>query len=801
MENKTYLDWGQISEKFDQIKSQAINKELQNESEAQTRFDIIDRLIKEVLQWQNGQISVEEYVAGEKREYIDYLLRLGDNKIVIEAKKVGASFPSPSKRKKLKLTGSILKDGEIGEALLQAEAYAKSKEANIVMVTNGLCWCFYPFDEQISKDLIYAHILFPFDNIYDAEELFNFFAIQNVEQNSLLKITYENPNITSRSLVRSVLNADARIGRNIIADYISPALDYAFHGESLIGDKDKLSYCFVRTDSRTKYDNTLKIFLADKKSELVSPAKRIRRQKDEDELQANLKSLNTNKNVPVTLIIGPVGSGKSTYLSHFELIHAKSLLEDKKCYWISIDFEKMGSGGNPRQFLYESLKQKTLEEHPFVNTDFKSLIEPAYAEEIKKLARGPFGLMAKNKEKFEEKIQEIIEQDFYKVEPYVEKIFSYISSQQLCVIVLDNIDLYENSNLEIEVFAEGVALSKKINCNILLSLRDKTYIKHKNDSIFNAHELKKFWLDPPPFREVLSKRLKFASVALAGKKAIIPYNGMQLKIENLGVFFDIAHSTLLKESAARLIESISDGNIRKGISLVANFLTSAHIQADRALYNYLNKSVIRGLPFHEVFKGSVLGPWKYYKEERSEVINILDAGFNSKSLQFLRAYVLKYLFYKAKDKNASETSVRSISEVFSVLGASDNHISKVVADLYQNGLVNAINSNDIELDSVVAINLCGAYYCTYLIRAFEYLETVMFDTQILFDDFWDKLLPLSEETENETRIYDRVLLREERILLFIDYVKKIEAEGIKEQNWHFIIFLAILSTLSNGYLG
>jgi len=230
-----------------------------------------------------------------------------------------------------------------------------------------------------------------------------------------------------------------------------------------------------------------------------------------------------------------------------------------------------------------------------VKTDFKSLVEPAYEDEIKKLARGPFGLAAKNKEKFEEKIQEIIEGDFEKVEPYVNKIFSYISKDHLCVIVLDNIDLYEDTQLEINVFSEGVALSKKVNCNILVSLRDTTFIKHKNDSIFNAHELKKFWIDPPPFREVLSKRLKFASSVLTNKKATIPYNGMQLTIENLGVFFDIAHSTLLKETSARLIECLADGNIRKGVSLVSNFLTSAHIQADRALYNYLNKAVIRGL--------------------------------------------------------------------------------------------------------------------------------------------------------------------------------------------------------------
>jgi hypothetical protein len=782
MKDQNYLDWGQVSQTYDEIKALTIQKELDNTSEAQTRFDVIDRLVREILQWKHGQISVEEYSAGEKQEYIDYLLRSGDNKIIIEAKKIGASFPTPTKKKKLKLTGSILSEGEIGKAITQAEKYAKTKEANLVAVTNGTCWCFYPFDPTVDKDYIYAYLLFPFNDVKDAETLFDIFAIQNVENDSLSKLTYENPDMIVRSLVRSTVNADARIERNIIADYISPALDYAFHGESLIGDKSKLEYCFVRTDARTKYDNTLKIFLSDKKSDLISPARRLKKQTHEDELQSSLKFFDTSKNVPVTLLIGSVGSGKSTYLSHFELIQAQSLLEEKKCFWVTIDFEKMGKSGSPRKFIYESLREFTLNEHPYVKTDFKSLIEPAYEEEIKKLARGPFGLVAKNKEKFEEKVQEIIEFDFENIEPYVNKIFAYISQKHLCVIVLDNIDLYEDSQLEIDVFSEGVAISKKINCNILVSLRDTTFIKHKNDSIFNAHELKKFWIDPPPFREVLSKRLKFASSVLANKKATIPYNGMQLTIENLGVFFDIAHSTLLKEPSARLIECLADGNIRKGISLVSNFLTSAHIQADRALYNYLNKAVVRGLPFHEVFKGSILGPWKYYKEERAEAINIFDSGFNARSLQLLRAYILKFLFYRAKDKNSNEVSLVKIHETFSVLGASENHIIKVVGDLHQNALINSATSKEIDLGSTVSINLSGAYYYSFLLRTFEYLETIMFDTQILIEEYWDKLLPLNEEAEYEDNIYQRILKRKERILLFLSYLKRIEQEGINQTN-------------------
>ena len=127
-------DWGAASVPFDEIEKSVIERDLLLASEAQTRFDVIDRLIREVLGWQYGQIAVEEH---DNNGYVDYILRSGDQTIVIEAKKAGASFPSPTRKKKLKLSGAVLGKGEVAAAIQQAEAYAKSKNAQVVAVTNG----------------------------------------------------------------------------------------------------------------------------------------------------------------------------------------------------------------------------------------------------------------------------------------------------------------------------------------------------------------------------------------------------------------------------------------------------------------------------------------------------------------------------------------------------------------------------------------------------------------------------------------------------------------------------------------
>lgn len=75
MQETQVIDWGVASEKFDEIKKSVDAKDLTIESEAQTRHDIIDRIIREVLGWKYGQIAVEEYDQGEKKGFVDYILK------------------------------------------------------------------------------------------------------------------------------------------------------------------------------------------------------------------------------------------------------------------------------------------------------------------------------------------------------------------------------------------------------------------------------------------------------------------------------------------------------------------------------------------------------------------------------------------------------------------------------------------------------------------------------------------------------------------------------------------------------
>lgn len=230
MSTEPTLDWAYASEAFDELKKVLGSLDLASANEAQTRYDIIDRMIRSVLGWKEGQVKVEEY-EDFKRGYIDYVLRVGDSALVIEAKNIGATFPSPTKKGSLKLSGSVLGAGDISKAIKQAIEYATSIKADVVCVTNGNCWCFFSA-RDIDEDA-YATILFPFANPEHPEKLFLALAEPSVVAGSLQELSNHPVQVPEDRLVNILRDADARFDRNNIADHIIPALNEALYAEAL----------------------------------------------------------------------------------------------------------------------------------------------------------------------------------------------------------------------------------------------------------------------------------------------------------------------------------------------------------------------------------------------------------------------------------------------------------------------------------------------------------------------------------------------------------------------------------------
>lgn len=779
-------NWLTKSTIFDEIVD-IVNKseKLEDESEAQTRFDVIDRIIKEVLGWSHGQIKVEESI---HPGYVDYILSSGDAKIVIEAKKIGASFPSPTKsscKVTLKLTGSVLGQGEIGKAITQASSYANSLKINMAVVTNGLCWCLFNVNENTNEKSDYANLLFPFSKDGDNKLLYDILSNEAVE--SLGEKSFSNfaPTLSENRIINEIYDADDRIGRNHIADFIAPALDGALYDSSMLNNTDQLKECFISTEARMKFDNTLNFYLSEWKPNSVgTDIVKIKRDQNAGPLEKMVEFSSVNSySPPLNLIIGSVGSGKTTYLKYFEKISGNKLLRDNKAIWLYIDFESMGREGNPREFLYQELRKHYVDFSEKIEDVYKEIIEPAYNKEIESLKRGALSPISGNKEKVREKISEFILSEYEKTEPYLDKIFKYLASHKLLVIVMDNSDLYEDSDLETRVFSEGLAFSKRSGCHVIISLREITYLKHKNDSSFDAYEFRKLWLDPPPFKEVLSKRLKYSQKILQDKKAIITTEkGIKVSIPDLGLFFKIVGESILggeDGNFVRCFEAICNRDIRKSLKLVKNFLTSGHIHADFAITDYVIGESTYKFPFHEIFKGSILGQYKHYREQRAECINIFDSRLGSLNLQLLRLFILNYGIHQNRmHKGKTEIKVSEYIDIFSHLGASSSQIIEVISYLKTEGLIKNTSSECINSLSIIEVNRGAAYYLDYLSETMVYTESCLYDTEIIDIDIWQKIKEITVLIEREKNATKRLKIRRDRMVIFLAYLKNLEKKSI-----------------------
>ena len=771
-----FEDWGQASEPYDEIRKFIANRDISKESEAQTRYDVIDRIIREVLGWGHGHVGVEVRPDGDGVDrYVDYVLRQGDTLIVVEAKKAGAAFPLATKKKRLKIDGSVLGRGDVGKAIDQALSYAIDKDADAVVVTNGVAWIGFPTSERLNKG--FANLYFPLQDEEAAERLFNDLARPRVEINGIFSIANSEELIENR-LLSVISDAEDRLERNGLADHISPALDDAMYSESIIGSAEKLKNCFVFTDNRVKYDSVLGVSLGDAKSSALGGARRIRKSSGKDEISEVIEVSHSPAYAPpVTLVIGSVGSGKSTYLKHYELVGGADLLERKKAHWIYVDFELLGDDGNPRDFMYASLLEYINDTETI---DYNMVLRRAYDREIAALARGPLqGMYRSDKEEFEKQVSIMMMDDLRKIEPYVDKVISHIALEGLCIIVLDNIDLSEDESLELSVLSEGLAFSRRSKCHVMVSIRDDTFVRHKDKSSLNAYEFKKMWLDPPPIRDVLKKRLNYASKVVKNKKASITIESATFIIPDLGVFFEMVQSGVLDGRAGEFIEYISGNNVRYGLDIVKNFLVSGHTSAEKSIRNYIAREW-EGFPFGEIFRGSMLGQWKYYSERRSECVNIFESHLHARMLKLLRYHCLKVLGERAKLKETANTSVLDMIKLFSRGGCSEDQLILTLEHLRGRGLIRSTDTRPVQNKSIVAITRSGAYYINMLCASLDYAESCMYDTVIEDGDTWNVLSELTRDMgRGNISNYQKRLKRHERIKKFMKYIESVDIDFVR----------------------
>jgi len=725
-----------------------------------------------------------------KTSFIDYVIKTGTDSILIEAKRI-ASFKDAPDVRKLQIKSTLL-NGNIRDAINQARDYARSKSVGFCAITDGEGWLFFPVNRRdfVSYEDSNCIIFRNGESVLNADydEFTRLFARSSVIDGSLsdaLLGSRYNQNETRRLNVLYDRHY-SEYTRVSVFSQVESEISIAFSEDVLTDNTVFMENFYVDTPDRTRFDSRIQMHIRKPDGILTSQPKRPLRG-DLDRVSLEIKAVTVDSRPAAMLTLGPVGVGKTTFLKFVENVTAKDAFAyDPKRptgHWIYVEFRDYSpESQNARTHIIDAIYDHILK-HDFLR-DYDKCIRFAYAEEITALKQGPLGLLSNDEEAIKKEIASMIIDDFKKKEPYCLKIIKYASRNTPVFLVIDNVDQIEKTEDQSRIFIESLALARPIGCNLILSMRENTYLKNQNNAIFNAYNYDYIVIDPPLISRVLSKRFEIAKRLLAGRPLNIPDDaGQKVTISDASQVGELLQKSVLSTDVAEIIDIAASGNIRLGLRMTRQFLQYGYSSILKALVALGNGEEFR-LPPHEAIRALMLGSHSIYNDEFSEIRNVFDAKLGNSKHQFLRLFILSALFNMGKSGSFEGIPVSDIAKELEKLGYSENISMQVLKGLFEKRLILTRSHKDLDRDSVVYATRFGGYTLHTLISRLPYIENALFDTFIFDDEYWNKMRNLTDLVyKQRTNKYDRMKKRISLAKTFFRFCQKsydeIHAEAIR----------------------
>lgn len=760
---------------------------LHDANEAETREKLINRILYEILGWVPDDVSFEERVSEDgKTKYADYIIRTANTAFLLEAKRIGDGFLEVPSKRRVKLTGQIIQ-GKTGDAIRQARDYCRTKSIAYAVVTNGAQWIIFPAVRTDQVDFASSSAVV-FDSLERAlgseHEFFHSLLSREGVINGILEteLIGRNEDQLEERRLKAFFKSTYTKPVNPIYPLIESAIVASFTDSIIDKDDDLLDKCYVKTAERIKFDNRIQMHLNKREPLFNSQPKRPMKKKEATALADALSNAITSLRPIAVLILGPVGAGKTTFLHYTKRISAKAFFEkrlDKEYpHWIEADFRKFSQNESPVDFLVGRIFQY-LKDDPFFS-DYNRAIRSAYKIDIDTLKKGPMYLVAQDEKSFNEKIAQVITQDYNNVKPYVEKLITYASTKTPVFLVVDNIDQFESEKIQSDIFADAIALASRLGMNLVVSMRESTYVRHRHSPTFDAFDFDPIQLEPPQIPPILSRRFFVARQLLSGISGeFTALNGALFKVNDLSIFINLVQESVLGTEVGHRIDVLANNDVRLALRMTREFLERGYTDPAKALQHY-NQNNKYTLPKHEAFRAILLGNQSVYSEEYSVIGNPFDARLSKTNAQMLRLFLLAAMVKMSTESAFQYLDGPTIRETLRTIGFADKHILKVLDDLCRLRFMHTSSHGPADFMCSYYPSRLGGYVVRELIGDFTFVENTLMDTFISSSAMWNELRTLSEGIREERDTVKKMRLRVERAKKFFQYMKELYAEILNE---------------------
>lgn len=747
------------------------------ENEASTRLKVIDRILREVLGWMDEDISPEEHVTEDSATtYADYILRTANAAIVVEAKKAGAAFNVTPGNRRVKLSNSFLQS-ELGDAIIQARDYARKFSIDFAVATNGGVWAVFPAQrhDQIKFHESTALVFWSLDDALDSsyQEFYDLLSRDAVISGSLeTSLLGRSENQVENRKLGSYFSPNiSRLG-NPVFPLIEDEVMTAFSDSIVDLDASSFERCYVAAPESIKFDHKIRMHVTRRSSIINGQVLRPMKDRDAAVLYEKVKAAAENRKPLAILLLGTVGSGKTTFLHYTRKVRMAEVfmasVDSPYPHWLHLDFLTNSQNVSASDFIYRSLID-------YINRDaflssFERCVRFAYEDDIKALKSGPLFALGAAEEKINERIADLILKDYQNVQPYVDRVLKYATKNTKFFLIIDNVDQIEDEAVQSSLFTEALTIGRKLSLNLVLCLRQSTFAKHRNSPAIDAFDFEAVQIDPPRIASVLSKRFGLVRYLTEGKRGeFTAENGAKVKVDNTSQIVDLLQGSVLGTEIGSRIEVLATEDIRLALRMTREFLERGYTNPGRAIeYHKITGSYV--LPRHEAFRAIMLGTRTVYSEDFSPIGNPFDARLSITRAQLLRLFVLSAIVAYASENGFRFIDGGLINENMRKIGFGDSFTARILDDLCKHRFIFTANHGSPSIASSFVPSRLGGYVVRDLLANFTFLENTLFDTYIADFKVWQQLRSLSHDIDGERNTLKRIRLRARRVEVFYIYM-------------------------------
>ncbi|OYU84048.1 MAG: AAA family ATPase [Flavobacterium sp. BFFFF2] len=762
-----------------------------NLNEADTRFQIIDTILVEILKWPKNTITNEKYIEGNRA---DYVLKDKNDRplIIIESKKNGVYFELPltvnSKEPFEKISiEKLLTDDAIKEAILQVKEYAEDLLCNYAAICNGKVWIIFRIhSNQKPWKKLPAYVIKDIDyfekNLTAATNLLGYHAVNTsdslgtnigVTKKTYSEIFYPKNNITAYN---TPVNSNNYAGslKTISLKYLGPIPE---------SDKDFMDFCYVT--NKGLYDSLQKDMQGFLHDSLTPYFRNLGFRDFSDDKQGGAfgfriaEIIKKEKLNNVMILFGGRGAGKSTFIKRF-LYHTQPI--EIKMH-SQVGLITLLYSAQTKEQLSEEIWQKLLESIDTTNirNGTRGQVLDLFANEFDIYKRQILAELQETDSDYQKLVRDFISTSLKDTKLVCEKIsLKWKDKNKALVIFIDNMDQLP-PELQDVCFLTAGEISDKLSCLAIVSMREERYAEASSRGVLDAYQSPGFHLSSPVITEVIIKRIDYILDKLTFTVDIDSEFGIKetRELNTLVAFLNICKNQLIKKTSplSYFLRYATHGDVRQALEFFKGFLTSG--------YTNINEMAPHPnwvFQVHQVVKPMMIPNRFFYDERSSKIPNLYQLRNDTDSSHFTGLRILNYLHNKAGDKGSNGfVDVKFVIHNFDVkYDSKEDCISHL--DLYlEKGLIEANNRLEKYSEEVnqIKITALGNYIFEYLVFNFAYIDLISLDSGMYDESLNNSFVKSAGKELNfyyERDFMSRIKLRIDRVREFIDYLCKVEGQ-------------------------